>query len=180
MRVTKFGAASQQLTVAIRLLFADQSPLAVRTLIAAAATVLADLSECRNHGRSWRSRQVAAARQLNIARPYDVLHAAVNFLKHADRDTDAEFDFDVTENEDATFMATLECGDLGPTSHEMQVFQIWYMAAYPEKFGAGFEHTVTAVEAYPTLRNDCRSRRLAIGREMLRELRSNNPLGADV
>jgi hypothetical protein len=176
MRTTKFDAASEQLSVAVRLHFADESPLAVRTLVGAAATVLADLSEHRCAGTSWRSHQVAAARQLNVARPFDVLNAAANFLKHADRDPGGVLEFDVAENDDSLFMATLECGEIGSTSHAQQVFQVWYMASYPDKFALGFEHTAIACQAYPCLQSASRSRRLEIGRAMLQELPSNKSM----
>jgi hypothetical protein len=132
---TKPQAAARQLDVAINLLFADYDPLAIRTLAAAAYGIFADLVEHRKPGESWRSKIIEGT-GLSPKEAKRVLHNAQNYLKHADTDPDAELSFDETENDQVIFVATLESGELGyPLSLEMQAFQIWYLAAYPEQIG---------------------------------------------
>lgn len=125
--VSKFEAASRQLVAAIRLFFENGDSIAVHTLAAAAANILADLIE-HKQGASWRTR----ARDdsgLSTKEVKAVLHDEWNFFKHADRDPASVLHFNEAIASDLMFMATLDCGDLGKTTCEMQAFQIWYMAA---------------------------------------------------
>src|SRR5690242_20601667 len=132
---TKAQAATRQLDEAITLLFADHDPLAVRTLAAAAHGILADLVERKFPGESWRSKIVEGS-GLSKKEALAALNSAQNYLKHADRDYDGELSFEEEENDHVIFVATLECGTLGHRlSFAMQAFQIWYLAANPDKIG---------------------------------------------
>ena len=94
-----------------------------------------------------------------------VINGAANFLKHADRDPDSILSFEEEENDDVMFVATLECAKLGhPLSHLMQVYQIWYLAAYPEKVGSLTEVVERSRAAMPGLNSLTRQDRLAAGR----------------
>ena len=166
MRLTKLDAAADQLVTAVRLLFARQSPLSVRTLIGAASTVLADLVDAKTPGASWRSRLSEDARGLGIEEPYEILNRVSNFLKHANRDPQAVLEFEEEENDDALFFATLECGEVGSVPHDLQVFQVWYMASYPKKFDPSSELVRVALGAYPDLEKLNRSARLVRGAAM--------------
>lgn len=160
-------AASRQLDVAIDLLFSDRDPLAIRTLAAAAHTVFADLVEHKSSGDSWRNRLIQDS-GLPRAQAVNVLNGASNFLKHADRDPDAELSFEEEENDYLIFFATLECGELGhPLSLTMQGFQIWYLACHPEHLGESNELVLKAKTAFPDLASLDRQAQLAKGEAFL-------------
>jgi hypothetical protein len=164
---TKPQAATRQLDVAITLLFADYDPLAIRTLAAAAHGVFADLVERKLRGGSWRAKIIEGS-GLSKSAAVGILNAAQNFLKHADRDPDAELEIDEEENDHLMFVATLECAELGhPLSVDMQSFQIWYLAMYPDKIGAETDPVVASRNAFPDFESLSRPERLRQGAEFV-------------
>jgi hypothetical protein len=170
-RCTKPQAAIRQLDVAITLLFADYDPLAVRTLAAAAHGILADLVENKSPGTSWRS-HILEDSGLSRRGAIEVLNSAQNFLKHADRDPEAELELDEEESDHLMFVATLECGSLGyPLSLDMQAFQIWYLAMYPDKIGSETEPVQKSRLAFADLESLSRSEKLARGAEFSARLK---------
>jgi hypothetical protein len=167
LTVSKALAATQQLDVAIELLFADREPLSVRTLASAAHGLLSDLVEAKRPGASWREKLISDS-GLPRKQAVDVLHAASNFLKHADRDPTNELSFEEEENDHVIFFATLECGESGhPLSCAMQAFQIWYLACHPEQVGVNAEPVQTAMSALPELSKQERQVQLKRGMEFL-------------
>lgn len=166
-RCTKSQAAVRQLDVAITLLFADYDPLAIRTLAGAAHGVLADLVEKKMPGGSWRSK-VLEGYGLSKQAAANILNKAQNFLKHADRDPDSELEIDEEENDHLMFLATLECGELGyPLSIDMQAFQVWYLAMYPETLGKEHEIVVTSRKVFPNFESLSREEKLQQGANFL-------------
>ena len=168
---TKAQAATRQLDEAIVLLFADHDPLAIRTLAAAAHGILADLVEHRLPTGSWRAKVVQDSGLSNKG-ALAVLNSAQNYLKHADRDPNAKLSFDDEENDHIIFVATLECGELRyPLSFNMQAFQIWYLASYPDKIGAETEPVRKSRSAFHNLDKLAREKRLSLGADFMESLR---------
>jgi hypothetical protein len=133
--VTKPDSAVRQLNVAIDLLFANADPLCVRTLAAAAHTVLSDLVDKTRAGASWRNR-ILEDSGLARKEAIRVLNQASNFLKHAERDGEMILEFAEEENDRLILVATLECAELGhPLSIEMKAFQVWFFACNPLVLG---------------------------------------------
>lgn len=169
---TKAQAATRQLDVAIHLLFEDCDPLAVRTLASAAHVILADLVETSKPGVSWRTALIEES-GLTKRDACAVLNHAQNFLKHADRDPTSDLSFDEAENDHVIFFATLECGELGyPQSVEMQAFQIWYLASYPETIGHETEHVRTSRAAFPKFDSSSREEKLKQGAEFISKIKA--------
>ncbi len=169
---TKFDAASRQLDEAIALLFADHDPLAIRTLAAAAHGLFADLVEHKHPDGSWRSHVIQDS-GLSKKDALAALNSAQNFLKHADRDPNAELSLDEEENDHVIFVATLECCELGgPLTSFMQAFQVWYLASYPEKLGTETEHVRKSMGALPGLEKLSRVQRLSNGLAFLESVRA--------
>ncbi len=167
---SKSEAAVRQLDVAIELLFADRDPLAARTLAAAAFGVLSDLVEAGTPGRSWREKLIADS-GLPRLQALEVIRAASNFLKHADRDPDANLSFEEEENDHLIFFATIECGELGASlSYPMQAFQIWYLACYSDHL-RGTDPALKSVGALPGMESLTRQERLRRGADFLAEVR---------
>ena len=170
LTVSKALAATQQLDVAVELLFADRDPLAVRTLAAAAHGLLSDLVEVKNPGSSWREKLISDS-GLPRKQALDVLHAASNFLKHANRDPNENLSFEEEENDHVIFFATLECGELNhPLSYTMQAFQIWYLACHPEQVGLQTDPVCKATSALPGLSSQDRQIQLQRGTAFLKEV----------
>lgn len=164
---TKPEAAIRQLDVAIGLLLTDNDPLSVRTLSGAAYGILADLAENQKRGSSWRSKIIEDS-GLSKKDALQVIHAAQNYLKHADRNVDAALSFDEEENDHLLFVASIECGSLGHgLSYSMQAYQIWYLALYPEKIGHDAEPVVKAKKVFPELPAKSRPEQLKLGHEFL-------------
>ncbi len=169
MQLTKLEAAIRQLDTAIELFFEKRDPVSVRTLVGAAGRVFSDLVEHKKPGESWRSNTVKSIPTLPPKQVYGILNSTPNFLKHADQDPEGEHIFTEAENDDLIFMATLECGEIHTTSLEMQAFQIWYMASYPERF---FEDNQPAQDAkllLPTLASLTREKKIDVGARLLAE-----------
>ena len=146
---TKAQAATRQLDEAIILLFADHDPLAIRTLASAAHGIFADIADIKSPNGSWRERVILGS-GLSRKEAISILNSAQNFLKHADFDPDDELSFDEEENDHVIFVSTLECGEFGyPLSFQIQVFQIWYLASYPEKIGISSELVQKSITAFP-------------------------------
>jgi hypothetical protein len=164
---TKHDAASRQLDVAIGLLFTDGDPLAVRTLAGAAYGILADLVEGQKRGSSWRTKIIEDS-GLSQKDAVQVLNAAQNYLKHADKDTNSTLSFDEEENDHLIFVASIECDSIGhPLSFSMQAFQIWYLALYPDKVGHDTQSVKTSKTIFPDLSGKSRPQQLALGHEFL-------------
>ncbi|MDH4081301.1 MAG: hypothetical protein OEU68_15960 [Nitrospira sp.] len=167
---TKPDAATRQLDVAIGLLFTDGDPLAVRTLAGAAYGILADLAEGKNSGASWRT-QVIEDSGLSKKDALNILNAAQNYLKHADKDPESPLLFDEEENDHLIFIASIECGGLGhPLSFSMQAFQIWYLAMYPEKIGHDTDPVKTSKKIFPSFSMKERPQQLAHGHQFLEKV----------
>lgn len=164
---TKHDAAVRQLDVAIGLLFTDGDPLSVRTLAGAAYGILADLAEDQKRGSSWRTKIIEDS-GLSEREALQVLNAAQNYLKHADRDPESSLSFEEEENDHLIFVASIECGGIGhPLSFPMQAFQIWYLARYPEKIGHDTQLVRTAKIVFPELSTKERPQQLTLGHQFL-------------
>lgn len=169
MKVTcsKRDAAVRQLDVAIRLLFTDSCPLAIRTLAGAAYGILADLAENQQLGSSWRTKIIVDS-GLCEKEAVRVLNAAQNYLKHADMDPNSSLSFEEEESDHLIFVASIECGGIDHSlSYSMQAFQIWYLALYPELIGHDTHPVTIAKEVFPRLSKKERRQQLSLGYQFL-------------
>jgi hypothetical protein len=103
MKLDKEEVAVRQLDTAIRLLFHGGDVVSVHTLACAAAKVLHDLLKAKG-GESWRDIMVASHPGMKKEQVYQTLTRAQNFFKHADKDPEAELDFDEKTNDDMIFV----------------------------------------------------------------------------
>jgi len=171
MKVTcaKPDAAVRQIDIAIGLLFTNGDPLAVRTLAGAACGILADLAESQKNGSSWRAKIIKDS-GLNEKDAFQVLNAAQNFLKHADKDPGATLSFEEEENDHLIFVASIEFGGIGHRlSFSMQAFEIWYLALYPDKIGDDTDPVKKSKTIFPSLSGRTRSEQLALGHDFSKE-----------
>lgn len=133
MNLSKLQAAARILDAAIRLFFAGGDAVAVHALAASSANLFSELAMGGESGGAWRERlrddSSPAARAMK-----DTLNRAWNLFRHSQGGGDETLAFDPMESEYLLFFAVLECGDHQSISCCMEVFQLWYIAAYPERF----------------------------------------------
>src|SRR5262249_23580824 len=152
-------------------MFSDGDPLAVHTLAGAALGILSDLVEARKPGGSWRS-VIAKDAGMTLKATNDVLNRVRNFLKHADHDPDGTLNFIEEETDDLLFASSIECGELGvERSFWMQAFELWYLAAYPERFESDAGPVKTAQRVIPDLAGLGRREKLARGATFIDDAR---------
>ena len=164
----KLEAAARQLDAAIHLFFANGDAVAIHSLAVAANNVFADVAEAKNAGVSWRTR-VRDDSGLSMRELKAMFHEEWNFFKHADRNPDAVLSFNERLGQDFIFMATLDCGDLRPTTCPMQAFQIWYIAANPRSSFASEPILAEAMRVLPNLAALERPLQIKLGAGFLRE-----------
>src|SRR5690606_12135036 len=110
VRIDKEEVAVRQLDTAIRLLFDGGDVVSVHTLACAGTNVLRDILRSQG-GEAWHDAIVASYSGLE-QEIHRTLTRAQNFFKHADRDPQAELDFDESMNDETIIVATLEYGEL--------------------------------------------------------------------
>lgn len=165
-RITKLDAATRQLNVAISLLFDNSDVIAVHTLAIASSNIFSDILDKKLPGKSWREK-LRIDHGLSHAQVRRVMHEAWNFFKHGLRDPDGVIDFEEDDTLHMIFFATLECGELQPTSVEMQVYQLWYLASGKFHLGEDSEIQRTAEQIFPNLGKLVWSDKLHKGKEMV-------------
>jgi hypothetical protein len=180
MKLGKEEVAVRQLDSAIRLLFDGGDVVSVHTLACAAANVLRDILKAQG-GEAWQDAIIESHRGIE-REIYQILARAQNFFKHADRDPEAELDFDENTNDETIIVATLEYGELlrlgAPSGRAMvttpmSVFQLWYFAKDPRVLLAssddsGVQIVTAAKRLFPGLENIPRVEQLARGADVLR------------
>ena len=129
--VSKLDAATRQLHMAIRLYFQDADPLGVHTLACAAHGILEDLSRKRGLGNSLQSKGmgIQTGHHASVTR---AIKEAKAFLKHANRDSDAELTFH-PDWTDFLMMDAIQLHlRLASTIDQTDViFLIWLSTKYP-------------------------------------------------
>src|SRR6266705_4622767 len=93
IHISKLDAARRQLNVAIRLLFDDDDPVAVHTLVGAASVIISDLVEKHHPDKSW-DKFAQEANKITAGEYFKVMRKPQNFLKHARDDVEATLEFD--------------------------------------------------------------------------------------
>ncbi|WP_297832034.1 hypothetical protein [Pseudomonas sp.] len=162
LRVSRLDVAHRQLNLAIRLIFDCADPVAVLTLVGAAATILNN----------------ASAEQGNVlASPefYRMTHKAQNLFKQAGMDLEAMFELDPCDSESLAFWAVMNASELGPLSLEQQLYQHWYIASH---LLHGEEHETLlsgALQAFGDLSAKCHREQIQAGARGLAELEASGP-----
>ena len=165
--VTKFEAATRHLNAAIRFLFEGEDSLVVHSLAASAANVFSDLVENRGNHKSWRE-LMREDHGFSPAELRQVLHRSWNFFKHADRDPNETLDFNADETEHLIFYATVECGEYGVTSTEMQLFQLWFLASGRLQLAEADDLHLVSEQLFPGLAGMPREQQFSEGAKALR------------
>lgn len=160
--VTKLEAAKRQLNSAIRLLFVGEDAISVHSIAVGAANLLSDLADHKPDITSWRE-MMREDQGMTPAQIKGVLNRSWNFFKHADRDPKEQLEFDAKESEYIMFFATLECGELTETTTEMQIFQLWFLAAGRTRLDDDNEIQKFSEALFPCLHQLSREKQLSAG-----------------
>lgn len=137
--LTKKEAAREQLETAIQIFFYSGPKSAVHTLAAASLALSRD--PLHGRGETYTLDIEKWVRPEKKAEWRRIANRQANFLKHADRDSDAVLVF----NEEQTKYQVLESIDAYHTLYAdltlpMKVYQIWFARSYPDFFqGEGWQ-----------------------------------------
>lgn len=167
--LSKSQAAGRILDAAIRLFFAGGDAVAVHALAASSANLFSELAMTGESGGAWRDRlrddSSPAARAMK-----ETLNRAWNLFRHLPQGGGETLRFDAMESEVLIFFAVLECGDHQPTSCCMEVFQLWYIAAYPERFPRSVPEFDEAMKTFSGLGSLPPALRVRRGRAVLEKI----------
>lgn len=165
-QITKLEAAQRQLSVAIRMLFTGQDPVAVHTLAGAASIIFSDLVERLAPEHSW-DRMTQEDSNLKPNQYFQIVRKAQNYLKHARDDHTDVLVFDPNDTEALIIIAVMNASEIAPMSLEAQVFQLWYLSAkYPSEC-ANESPFKEAIALFGDLREMPRAERLRLGAQAL-------------
>ena len=136
IKLTKIEAARRQIEAAIRVLFADDDPIAAHTLAAAGSQIVRDLCEAANVAGFQEFKDWIKPEYLkDYWRKYN---ESASFLKHAERDGSAVYDFKPEETEYLLLFAVKWYHDLGNAmTPTMVVFLTWFGACHPDIIAKG-------------------------------------------
>jgi hypothetical protein len=133
IQVSKIEAAQRQIDAAIKMLFRNDDPIAVHTVIAAACRIVRDLSK-QADTPGWKQ-VMASIRPETENELWKGFGKAANFFKHADRDPNETINSIEEEvNDYLILMAFSLYRDLAPLTRSMEVFKAWMMAFNPHVF----------------------------------------------
>lgn len=161
LHVSTLEAAHRQLNLAIRLLFAGADPVAVHTLVGAAATIL---------------KNTLAQGDNNLAPPeyFRMMHKAHNLFKQAGMDPTL-FELDPSDTESLAFWAVTNASELGPLSLEEHLYQRWYLASHPPLEDEHQSLLGDALQAFGDLHSKSRIEQLRAGAQRLAEFDASGP-----
>jgi len=168
LHVSKLDAARRQLDVAIRLLFDEEDPIAVHTLVGAASVIISYLVETNHPDKSW-DKFAQEANNITASEHFQVMRKPQNFLKHARDDSDTIFEFNPNDTESVAFWSVMNLANFGTLSMEASVLQLWYLACYAPTLDLNVEPYNRAIAIFGDLRDKPRSERLAEARRVLAE-----------
>jgi hypothetical protein len=131
--ISKIDAATRQLDLAIRLYFQDGDVIGVHTLCGAAHGILTDLrAQSAASGRAAPSVTQTAAQRSQRKYVVKMVHDAVGFLKHANRDPKRMLRFNPRWTDFLLYDAIRIYVRLtGKITHSNIIFLLWVTSKYP-------------------------------------------------
>ncbi len=168
IKLNKIEVARRQIEAAIRNLFLGDDPIAARTLAAAGNQIVRDLCEAGG---------VAAFQEFKDWIKPECLKAywrkyneSASFLKHANHDGAATYDFKPEETDYILLFAIKWYRDLGNAPTQvMLVFLTWFGACHPNIIASGANDLMAQAlrQAAQHAKNLDRGERLEIGGDLL-------------
>lgn len=171
IKLTKIEVARRQIEAAIRVLFANDDPIAAHTLAAAGSQIVRDLCEAANVSGFQEFQDWIKPEYLkNYWRKFN---ESASFLKHANRDGLATYDFNPEETEYILLFAIKWYRDLGSTATPtMVLFLTWFGACHPNVIANDANDLMaeTLRHAAQHAQNLDRDERLKTGADLLAKL----------
>jgi hypothetical protein len=173
-KLSKIEAARRQLDCAIRLYFDNDDLLAVHALSRAAFRVLYDLQPADDEHKELITQTIRYLGWSNF-------NELTNFLKHADRDRDAEADeaSEVAIHVGIGFAAMLYRQITATLTPEMKAFHLWMKVMNPERFPdvrePDWEFEQDYLDATEVLKTAPRWVRVTSGKALLQMLKDEQP-----
>ncbi|MGV8918396.1 MAG: hypothetical protein ACOH2R_11450 [Pseudomonas sp.] len=161
LRISTLDAAHRQLNLAIRLLFANADPVAVHTLVGAAAAILKN----------------ASAEEDNTLAPpeyFRLMHKAQNLFSPTAA-ADALFEVDPDDTEALAYWAVMSAGEIGALSLEEQLYQRWYVASHLLRDDEHEGLLGAALQAFGDLSSKSHCEQLQAGASVLSEFEPSGP-----
>jgi hypothetical protein len=133
IKVGKLDAARRQLRVAARMWFLDDDPVAIHTLAAAAHEIIHTIYRRRGfHGLLFDTHVIKEEFRSDWGK---FLKEAASFFKHAQRDSDATFDFNPGRNVALLLACVHGLHKMGePRELEDSAFMHWLRVQHPNWF----------------------------------------------
>ena len=184
MRVTKIDAARRQLITAIRLFFDCGDPVSVYSLASNAWEIIDVL--CMSAEVESFSKQARESLPAEHTLKYYVNEPCRNFFKHAEQDPNPDSSVELREPNVAAilFLAVedyIRFRQGGPV--EAQVFQLWFIAVFPEKVTEDDPVAQSKLEsaklAFPGIATLASPDKIEMGRQVLEAARKDAELAAD-
>ena len=184
MLVTKIDAARRQLITAIRLFFDGGDSVSVYSLASNAWEVVDVL--CTSAGVESFSKQARENLPAGQTLKYYINEPCRNFFKHAEQDPNPDSSVELREANVAAilFLAVedyIRFRQGGPV--EAQVFQLWFIAVFPEKVAEDNDVAQSKLEsgklAFPGIATLALSDQIEMGRQVLEAVRKDAGLAAD-
>jgi len=184
MRVTKIDAARRQLITAIRLFFDHGDLVSVYSLASNAWEIIDVL--CTSSGVESFSKQTREHLSAGYTLKYYINEPCRNFFKHAERDPNPDSSVELCEANVAAilFLAVedyIRFRQGGPI--EAQVFQLWYVAVFPEKVTVDDPMAQSILDkaklAFPGIATLASTDRVELGRRVLEAERADAALAAN-
>ena len=173
--LSKVDVARRQLVTAIRLLFEDGDPVSVFTLAANSWEIIDVLCRKRSVGSLSQETREHLPLGKDLKKGY-VNSPFRNFFKHADKDPDAVMSgFNATQCDHLMILGVEEYLRLvGKSPIEFQVFQLWFIAIYPEKVSEEIREAcrMKADQEFPSIRELERCKQVQLGAAALTRARS--------
>ena len=137
--ITKLEAARRQLETAIRLHFTSADPVSAHTLAGAAYGLVQGVNAKRGGARMlkdlWQLLDREGAEEFKRH-----INRAENFLKHSDRDPDAEYTIDTRWTEALLVEASHKfCELTGENPPLLALVCVWFIVRHPEVLGRAQE-----------------------------------------
>ncbi|HEV8539937.1 MAG TPA: hypothetical protein VGQ60_02130 [Nitrospiraceae bacterium] len=176
IKTNKADAARRHLDAAIRMLFNQEDPVAIYTVVAAAFRILRILAERSGDSQFHETiKQMIRPGQENEF--LSVMNKMGDYLKQADHNPDELLDGVEEEVNDLTILgACMYYDSLGyQLTPEMRTFMVWFMTLHPELMADSVPFNAhLAGSGGEAIRNQSRQVQLEVGKQVLANTRGQN------
>ena len=169
VKVTKLEAAQRQVNAAIRMLFDGYDAVAVHTVTAAAHQIVRDICRHRKDVESYLrfTDWIAPDHEKEF---WGHVNRTANFLKHADKDSEATHEFEDKVAEFQLLFCCVWLRDLGAAdSFEVKTYLIWLALCRPNILKASKEGHFGELILPADVSTWPRGQQLELGRNVLKK-----------